>query len=1281
MDIIKKLIDDLDIEFSINDKINECIVYYKHQLKTKDNKIKYCYDTYDKEIDIIQIDTSFTEELEKYGDRELILFNDKGDPIIDSNIAKQCHIEAIKHIMNDISKSKEVQDEINVYSSDYEYYPDIYDKNFIQKITYKKEFHLHRLKNEKKTLEDLCDQSFFELQSHQYFLKTLISTNTGYNGVLIFHGVGVGKTCSGVSIAENFKDIYGLDENKIMILSSSNIQIGWRNTIFNPRLGENQCTSDTYQITDEKNIDIDRESKRVVKKYYSFYGYASFANMIKKLIDRNTSTIDDSELRIKKEIEILRDTFSNRILIIDEVHNIRNDTDGGKKLDRDTLIYIEKMIRYSDNLKLILLTANPMFNQSNEIIWMLNMLLLNDKRELINEKTIFQNDKLTESGKKILEEKSIGYISYLRGENPISFPIRRYPKERTYEYPYLPDKKMKTKKISKINSQKIDIFQKSRIMNKISFLELYASELHDDQEKYYLERVNLYKDKDKLRIEEEGSLLQLSNICYPNPEEGIDGKYGDEGFDSCFVFRKGINQYSYRLNVLQKSKEFLKEEYLWKYSAKIYTILQEIKNSEGIIFIYTNYLKSGVVPLALALEQNGYGRYGEKALLNSNKKSSISYNGIYKEDHKEGEDFIQGKYMIISGGSFTKNLEDKLRVLTHRDNSEGKKIKIIIGSSVASEGLDFKNIRGIHILEPWHNLNKLEQVIGRGIRNCSHKDLSIEKRNVSIYLHTSETSNKNTESIEMYLYRIAEKKSIEIGEIETILKRNAIDRELFKSVNILKKDDVERIPIQLSFRDKKNKSYLDKTKKKILIDEYYEPYDRPYSRACSFQKDCDYLSDLKIRKDKINDDTFSTVFLKSYLQIYKKRVALLFKEYYCLSLENMKELIEIYQEVEDNILYQSIEEMIDDKYTLISPNGDLGYLIYQNYHYYFQPYFNEDRTLSLYYRANKGLSENKEYIVPKLKIEKIELPESYQFNIDDINQFIKDKYTPIDDYIRNETEEDKIKDFKTIKHIFTFLKNNDLSLTDETISAIQYQYIFDRFSFDQKIVILYLLLSHIHINQKYNLSEMKYELLLNHFSQLFIYYDSEKQTYYYLSEYKEKYKKHLFGGFLYYYNDKKPIFFKYEGNKLERCNKIEEYDIIRSFKKYNRIDILSLKKNWCYLFYSKRWSRFMNGMILKVETSSNRDKPKDTFPPGEGVIIMDPVPGWYVNNMLDFIKDKDGLLSYYNKLNIDQKETLENKVNQKDRANLFYSTWIEICLRLKKNCIHSDLIWLKYNKQ
>lgn len=1268
MDTLNRLITDLDIDFKLDDKINKIKIYYNEIIKPEEDKCKILYDIYNK-LEENKIDTSLKKELENYQSVDLLLFDDGNNPIIDTNIIKICHTEAIRLLVNNLKDKMEVQKEIEDYTKDYQYYPDDYDKKMIEKITYKREFNLHQIKNNKEIDEN---SDLFEIQSHQYFLKNFISKLSHYNGILIFHGVGVGKTCSGVGIAENFKDMYGEDNKKIIILSSSNIQIGWRKTIYNPRIGENQCTGDTYSI-DESVSDIDKESKKMIKKYYDFYGYASFANMIKKLIESQLLMIEDEELKIEKEKELIKKTFSDRLLIIDEVHNIRNDTDG-EKIDRDTLIYIEKVIRYSDNLKLILLTANPMFNRSNEIVWILNLLLMNDKKDTIDEKIIFKNDKLTEMGEKILKEKSKGYISYLRGENPFTFPIRKYPKKREYEYGQI-------SKITSNNSQKINIFETGRIQEKISFLELYSSRLNDYQKINYEAEVENYNGNEKLRIEDEGNLLQLSNICYPNNNIDISEKIGDKGFNSCFSLRKGINQYSYKLNVLKEHKEFLKEEHIWKYSSKIYTILQEIKNSDGIIFIYTNYLKSGVIPLALALEQNGYTRYNENPLLNNKNKSSISYEGKLKENYDDKNDFIQGKYIIISGGSLTKNLEEKLRILTSYDNRDGKKIKIVIGSSVAAEGLDFKNIRNVHILEPWHNLNKLEQVIGRGIRNYSHKDLPKEKRNVTIYLHTSELE-RNIETIEMYLYRIAEKKAIDIGEIETILKKNAVDRELFKSVNYLKKSDVNEIPVQMPYRDKKN-ILLKPSKQKIYIDEYYEPYDRPYSRACSFQKECNYLKDFTFKDKKINSDTFTTLYLRSYLGIYKKRIALLFKEYYCLTLTEIIEFIEKYQSVEKDILYESLNEMIKDKFTIISKNGDIGYLIYNNKIYLFQPYFNENMNIGLYYRINSGYSKKKEYIVPKMKIEKIELPETYHYVTDDIDNFAKDKIITIDELLKKEMDEDKQKDYKAIIESFSYLKNNDLKIDQTQIERLNYEYLFDRYSFNDKIIIFYLLLSSIKEGINYKISDFKYELLLNHFSKLFLYYNSSENRYYYLTEYKEKNKDELFGGFLYYYPEKKPIFFKYKNNNLERCNKIEEYDILRSLKKYNRIDELSFKNNWCYLYYSKRWERFINGMIVKVISSSNREKPKDTFPPGEGVIIMDPVPGWYINNMIDFIKDKDGLGSIYAKLTDDQQKDIEKKNSKgrnKERVNLFLSSFIEISLRIKNNCVKSDLIWLRYNK-
>ena len=78
-------------------------------------------------------------------------------------------------------------------------------------------------------------------------------------------------------------------------------------------------------------------------------------------------------------------------------------------------------------------------------------------------------------------------------------------------------------------------------------------------------------------------------------------------------------------------------------------------------------------------------------------------------------EFTQAKYMVTSGekDGFGGDLASELRVVASSENANGSQIKVIVGSSVAAEGLDFKNIRSIHVLEPWHNLNKIEQVIGR----------------------------------------------------------------------------------------------------------------------------------------------------------------------------------------------------------------------------------------------------------------------------------------------------------------------------------------------------------------------------------------------------------------------------------------------------------------------------------------------------------------------------------------------------------------------------------------
>ena len=105
---------------------------------------------------------------------------------------------------------------------------------------------------------------------------------------------------------------------------------------------------------------------------------------------------------------------------------------------------------------------------------------------------------------------------------------------------------------------------------------------------------------------------------------------------------------------------------------------------------------------------------------------------------------IPAKYIMITGDiKFSPNNDADLHVATQKNNTNGEKVKVILITQAGAEGLDFKFIRQVHIIEPWYNLSRIEQIIGRAVRHCSHKDLPFEKRNVELFLHGSILENDN----------------------------------------------------------------------------------------------------------------------------------------------------------------------------------------------------------------------------------------------------------------------------------------------------------------------------------------------------------------------------------------------------------------------------------------------------------------------------------------------------------------------------------------------------------
>ena len=120
-------------------------------------------------------------------------------------------------------------------------------------------------------------------------------------------------------------------------------------------------------------------------------------------------------------------------------------------------------------------------------------------------------------------------------------------------------------------------------------------------------------------------------------------------------------------------------------------------------------------------------------------------------------------------------------VFNHPDNVNGSKIKIIIGSPAIKEGVTLLRVKYVHVLEPYWNMSRYEQVIGRAIRFCSHKDVEKDKRKVKVYLYLATPpediikKNKDIFTVDEHILKLALRKKQIIDQFETVIKESAID--------------------------------------------------------------------------------------------------------------------------------------------------------------------------------------------------------------------------------------------------------------------------------------------------------------------------------------------------------------------------------------------------------------------------------------------------------------------------------------------------------------------------
>ena len=896
-------------------------------------------------------------------------------------------------------------------------YPTHDDPEFLQKLLAKREF-AESLQSTWRPATDPCsDTTTFEVTPVQRFAANLMSPRSPYMSALLFHGVGVGKTCAGVQIMEAWLNTY--PREKVYLVAPPTIQGGFYRTIFdinavkispeegvpNTAIG---CVGSTYMdLTGtllEKNKErIERQVGRAIRRRYAVFGYRSFANYIKKLL-APAEKIADEEQREIVEARIINREFSGRLVVVDEAHNLRDvegdiyDTTGtgtgagtgvgagagapGGKADEEDAKdgklltpYLRKVLRHAEGLKLVMMTATPMYNSHREIVFMMNLINLNEKKALVKPAQIFNNatGKLTDQGRRYIGYFASRYISFMRGENPRSFPLRLFPELGS--------------------GGELGAAADEQYLQKLPIvpIELKGESLAGT--------LSLMRELGNRAFTPFGLtvIVQAGNCVVPaiapaaagadgaaeSSEENSDNSSSEDGES----YRSRIGAAGIKLHFTDAVRDseliytprkadgarWLGVDQLGNYAPKLEFFVRRAKTCKGVMFAYSRFIEGGALPLALALEANGYKPWNRKRPMLGYQTPGGGQCALCprRETGHAGADppFAQAYYGLLTGNqrlSPAQRNQDTIKAERAIDNKDGRRMKIIIGSQIASEGVDLRFVRETHLIDSWFHLNKTEQIIGRSIRFCSHSALPEAERNVTVYLYaaalpTGSAVGTATSRItgDLYSYKLAYEKARLVGDVTRTIKIHSIDCNLnHDAIVIAGQDPVNQVDSQGLAR-------------RVSIN------DMPYTAICDWLETCDYECVPKIRVNiaSADDSTYSEYAARWREAKLRERLRSIFKEQLFVDPGTMTDLFnDVPAPVRTELLLKTVNNrLFEVEHQPRSDHSIKGYIIYCNGYYVFQPSAYVDIHIPLSVRAAKFPVRRDEFDPAKFRIE--EAPE------------------------------------------------------------------------------------------------------------------------------------------------------------------------------------------------------------------------------------------------------------------------------------------------------------------
>jgi len=944
-------------------------------------------------------------------------------------------------------------EEIEIMKTNFTY-PNVDDPDLQLKLYKKREFYYNKYpeRPEFKTYEDIKDYRDnvcardFSLHEYQTLAANIINPDTPFPGAIIFHGLGTGKTCAGVAIAEKFKSLAQKYNTKIHILVPGPLlKESWKYHLI-------KCTGETYMKKIDKTLLADEAEVEKLKKaaiaqamqYYKFLSYKSFYKRVlgEKIIDKKEGT--KVVYRKTEEGEFERDVsvdriynLNNTLIIVDEAHNLTGNAYGEA---------LKTIIQNSHNLKVLLMSATPMKNLADDIVELVNYLRPADSPMLRDK--IFTTERnyemqLKSGGIEYFKKMASGYISHVRGSDSMVFAKRV-------------DRGVKPKGLLFTNVIRCKMSE---------FQQLGYDTLQSEENEDALDRKS-------------EAVANFIFPCLSPDKKSIIGSSGNEGLD---LIKNQIKLYSEQLNnkiakdLIKNEKEtnlieltsdnatitgkILKQKYLKIFSTKFYKALKKInrlvwgKKGSKTAFIYSNLVKVGIDIFEQILIQNGYLPFEEDKNLYQITSETICYycgktfdshtnplsdkevkikkkddnisesSSDYEEyeNHKTTPNlpthtFYPATFITVTGKASDEAAgdvipEEKKRIIDNIFNSfenrEGRNLKLILGSKVMNEGISLYNVGETHILDVYFNFGRVDQVVGRAIRFCSHyKQMS--ETNVYPYVNVYKYVVKVKEGLssEEDLYRKAELKYLLIKKMERAMKEVAFDCPLNYQANIFK-EEIEQYknckePLDAKEADQMCPAICDYTSCEFKCDnmklnaQYYDPKRKIYKQ---------------IQKSELDLNTFTTSFARTEIEFCKKKIKELYLLNYMYLLSDIvayvrgsytDEKIDLFDEF---FVYKALDELIplnqnelnSFKDTVIDKNNRSGYLIFVDKYYIFQPY-DQNEDVPIYYRTKyvkpitqpislfsyiKSMDKYKEYMEKNIIIDEDEdIKEDNEYNFD-----------------------------------------------------------------------------------------------------------------------------------------------------------------------------------------------------------------------------------------------------------------------------------------------------------